>query len=130
MEKVTLINDGGYIGMKNVRFPVVVSVSDSNSHSVSISPQEMERIGCDMSKFVGADGWWFVKSENCVVMANDMNRERFEELAKLKGMDVTRANSRITFVNLEVIEVGEYMSRMTEAAWRGWQEAMKEMGND
>ena len=59
-----------------------------------------------------------------------MNRERFEELAKLKGMDVTRANRRITFVNLEVIEVGEYISRMTEAAWWGWQEAMKESGSD
>ena len=47
-------------------------------------------------------------------MGNDaMNRERFEELANLKGMDVTRANRRITFVNLEVIEAGEYMSRMT-----------------
>ena len=55
-----------------------------------------------------------------------MNRERFEELAKLKGMDVTRANRRITFVGLDVIEVGEYMSRMTEAAWWGWQEAMKD----
>ena len=50
-----------------------------------------------------------------------MNRERFEELAKLKGMDVTRANRRITFVNLEVVEIGEYISRMTEAAWCGWQ---------
>lgn len=59
-----------------------------------------------------------------------MNRERFEELDRLKGMDVTRANRRITFVNLEVIEVGEYMIRMTGAAWCGWQEAMKEMGND
>ena len=59
-----------------------------------------------------------------------MNRERFEELAKLKGMDVTRAHRRITFVNLEVIEVGQYMSRMTEAAWLGWQDAMKEVGND
>ena len=59
-----------------------------------------------------------------------MNRERFEGLTKLKGMDVTRANRRITFVNLEVIEIGQYMSRMTEAAWWGWQEAMKEMGND
>ena len=48
-----------------------------------------------------------------------MNRARFEELAKLKGMDVTRANRRVTFVNIEVIEVGEYMSRMTEAAWGG-----------
>ncbi len=48
-------------------------------------------------------------------MANDMNRERFEELAKLKGMGVTRASRRITFVNLEVIEAGEYMSRHTEA---------------
>ena len=57
-----------------------------------------------------------------------MNRARFEELAKLKGMDVTRANRRITFVNLEVIEAGEYISRMTEAAWCGWQEAMKESG--
>ena len=57
-----------------------------------------------------------------------MNRERFDELARLKGMDVTRANRRITFVNLEVIEVGEYMSRMTEAAWCGWQEAMKVVG--
>ena len=57
-----------------------------------------------------------------------MNRERFEELAKLKGMDVTRANRRITFVNLEAIEVGEYMSPTTEAAWWGWQEAMKEAG--
>lgn len=55
-----------------------------------------------------------------------MNRERFEELAKLKGMDVTRAKRRITFVNLEVIEIGEYMSRMTEASWWGWQEATKE----
>lgn len=55
-----------------------------------------------------------------------MNRERFEELAKLKGMDVTCANRRITFVNLEVIEIGEYLSRMTEAAWWGWQEAMRE----
>ena len=54
-----------------------------------------------------------------------MNRERLEELAKLKGMDVTRANRRITFVNLEVIEVWEYMSRMTVAAWCGWQEATK-----
>ena len=35
-----------------------------------------------------------------------MNRERFEELAKLNGMDVTSANRLITFVNLEVIEVG------------------------
>ena len=59
-----------------------------------------------------------------------MNRERFEELARLKGMDVTRANRRITFVNLEVIEVGEYMSRHTEAAWWGWQEAMKEEGDE
>ena len=56
-----------------------------------------------------------------------MNRERFEEPAKLKGMDVTRANRRITFVNLEVIEIGEYMSRMPEAAWCGWQEAMREI---
>ena len=48
-----------------------------------------------------------------------MSRELFEELAKLKGMDVTRANRRITFVNLEVIEVWEYISRMTEAAWWG-----------
>jgi len=55
-----------------------------------------------------------------------MNRERFEELDRLKGMDVTRANRRITFVNLEVIEAGEYMSRMTEAAWWGWQEAMRD----
>ena len=55
-----------------------------------------------------------------------MNRERFEDLARLKGMDVTSANRRITFVNLEVIEVVEYISRMTEAAWWGWQEAMKE----
>ena len=59
-----------------------------------------------------------------------MNRERFEEIAKLKGMDVTRANRRITFVNLEVIEAGEYISRMTEAAWWGWQEAMKENGDE
>lgn len=59
-----------------------------------------------------------------------MNRERFDELAKLKGMDVTRASRRITSVNLDVIEVGEYMSRMTEAAWWGWQEAMKEMWDD
>lgn len=58
-----------------------------------------------------------------------MNSERFEELSRLKGMDVTRANRLITFVNLEVIEVGEYMSRMTEAAWWGWQEAIKD-GND
>ena len=57
-----------------------------------------------------------------------MNRERFEGLATLKGMDVTRANRRITFVNLEVIEAGDYISRMTEAAWWGWQEAMKEAG--
>ena len=59
-----------------------------------------------------------------------MNRERFGGLSKLKGMDVTRANRRITFVNLEVIEVGEYISRMTEAAWWGWQEAMKDSEND
>jgi len=59
-----------------------------------------------------------------------MNRERFEELAKLKGMDVTRANRRITFVNLEVIEAGEYMSRATWDAWWGWQEEMKEIDND
>ncbi len=59
-------------------------------------------------------------------MEINMNRERFEGLAKLKGMDVTRANRRITFVNLEVIEVGLHMSRATEAAWWGWQEAMKE----
>lgn len=59
-----------------------------------------------------------------------MNRERFEELAKLKGIDVTRANRRIAFVNLDVIEVGEYISRMTEAAWWGWQEAMKGSENE
>ena len=46
-----------------------------------------------------------------------MSRERFEELARLKGVDVTRANRRITFVNLGVIEVVEYISRMNEAAW-------------
>ena len=56
-----------------------------------------------------------------------MNRDRFEGLAKLKGMDVTRSNRRITFVNLEVIEVGEHTSRMPEAAWCGWQEAMREI---
>ena len=55
-----------------------------------------------------------------------MNRERFDDLAKLKVMDVTRASRRIIFVNLDVIEVGEYIIRMTEAAWWGWQEAMKE----
>lgn len=63
-------------------------------------------------------------------MEINMNRERFEELAKLKGMDVTLANSRITFVNLDVINVGQYISRTTEAAWWGWQGAMKEIGND
>ena len=57
-----------------------------------------------------------------------MNRDRLKELAKLKGMDVTRAKRRVTFVNLDVIEVGEYMSRMTEAAWWGWQEAMRVVG--
>ena len=50
-----------------------------------------------------------------------MNRYRFEDLAKLKGMDVTRAKRRITLVNLDVIEFGEYISRATEAAWWGWQ---------
>ena len=57
-----------------------------------------------------------------------MNRERFEELAKLKGMDVTIAERRFEFVTIGdgVIEIGEYISRMTEAAWWGWQEAMKE----
>ena len=59
-----------------------------------------------------------------------MNRERFEELAKLKGMDVTRSNRRITFVNLEVIEVGEHTSRMPEAAWWGWQEGMMDGENE
>ena len=59
-----------------------------------------------------------------------MNRERFDELAKLKGMDVTRANRRITFVNLEVVEVGEYISRMTEAAWWGWREGMMDGENE
>lgn len=59
-----------------------------------------------------------------------MNRDRFEELAKLKGMDVTRANRRITFVNLEVIEIGGYISRMAEAAWWGWKEAMKGRGDE
>lgn len=59
-----------------------------------------------------------------------MNRERFEELAKLNGMGVTLANRRITFVNPEVIEIVEYISRMTEAAWWGWQEAMKESKDD
>ena len=59
-----------------------------------------------------------------------MNRERFEELAMLKGMDVTRANRRITFVNLEVIEVGEYISRMTKAAWWGWREGMMDGENE
>ena len=59
-----------------------------------------------------------------------MNRERLEEIAKLKGMDVTRANRRITFVNLEVIEIGEYISRITEVAWWGWQEAMTEKGDE
>ncbi len=59
-----------------------------------------------------------------------MNRERFEDLAKLKGMDVTRASRRITFVNLEVIEVGEYISRMTEAAWWGWREGMMDGENE
>ena len=59
-----------------------------------------------------------------------MSRERFEELAKLKGMDVTRANRRIASVNLEVVETGKYISRMTEAAWLGWQEAMKEKGDE
>ena len=59
-----------------------------------------------------------------------MSSEQFDDLARLKGMDVTRANRRITFVNLEVIEIGEYMSRMTEAAWWGWQEAMKDSEND
>ena len=53
-----------------------------------------------------------------------MNRERFEELARLKGMDVTRANRRIVFSKFDVVNNGEYMSRMTEAAWWGWQEAM------
>ena len=63
-------------------------------------------------------------------MEINMNRERFDDLARLDGLGLTRANRRITFVNLEVIEIGQYMSRMTEAAWWGWQEAMKEMGND
>lgn len=59
-----------------------------------------------------------------------MNLERFDDLAKLKGMDVTRENRRITFVNLDVIEIGECMSRTAEAAWWGWQEAMKEKGDE
>ena len=45
-------------------------------------------------------------------------------------MDVTRANRRITFVNLEVIEVVEYISRMTEAAWCGWREGMMDGENE
>lgn len=67
MQKVKLINNGGYVGMENVRFPVVVSVSVSNSVAVGISSQEMERIGCDMSEFDSALDWWFEKSTHCVV---------------------------------------------------------------
>ena len=63
-------------------------------------------------------------------LAAIMNIERFEELARLKGMDVTSANRRITFVNLDVIEVGEHMSRMTEAAWCGWREGMMDGENE
>ena len=73
-------------------------------------------------------GWDMAIEE--VRVGGEPGRERFEFLASLCGMDVTRANRRITFVNLEVIEVGEYISRMTEAAWWGWQEAMKEKGDE
>lgn len=60
MDSVILINDGGYMGMDNVCFPVEVYVSNLAEHGVAISNSEMERIGCDMSLFDGRCEWWFV----------------------------------------------------------------------
>lgn len=65
MNKVTLKNNGGYMGMEDVSFPVRVSVSDSNSTSIAIPSSEMERIGADMSVFERDCDWWFVISEHC-----------------------------------------------------------------
>lgn len=55
-----------------------------------------------------------------------MNRERFEELAKLKGMDLQIQEIELSHPAIKSIVIREYMSRMTEAAWFGWQWAMKE----
>lgn len=60
MDSVILINDGGYIGMDNVCFPVEVSVSSFEENRVAISSSEMERIGCSMSLFDGECEWWFL----------------------------------------------------------------------
>ncbi|MNG70303.1 hypothetical protein D3C79_286850 [compost metagenome] len=65
MNKIILKNNGGYMGMENVSFPVQVSVSDSNSASIAIPSSEMERIGADMSAFECDLDWWFVISEHC-----------------------------------------------------------------
>ncbi len=63
MSKAILLNDGGYVGMDFVDFPVEVSISNSNRYAVAINVSELERIGCDMHEFDDDDEWWFLRED-------------------------------------------------------------------
>lgn len=50
MLKVKLLNDGGYGGMENVKFPVIVDGIDIDGAGCGIKGNEIIRIGADNGK--------------------------------------------------------------------------------
>lgn len=66
--KVRLLNDGGYMCMSEVKFPVDVNVQLKNTWGdyVFVPALELERIGCDMDKLnpaAGIKNWSFLKGD-------------------------------------------------------------------
>lgn len=71
--KVRLLNNGGYGGMDNVEFPVIVNVQLKNTWGAYalVPAWELERIGCDMNKFkanshhsaTGIKNWSLLKED-------------------------------------------------------------------
>lgn len=56
--KVKLINSGGFFGMDEVCFPVIVSGRKAAGFYIPTS--ELLRIGCDMECFTGREEYCFV----------------------------------------------------------------------
>lgn len=70
--KIRLLNDGGYIGMERVGFPVEVEAARSTYGVVNgfdVPDAELRRIGADLTKFKKPEGstWFFLEEETEVL---------------------------------------------------------------
>lgn len=71
--KVILLNDGGYIGLENVEFPVEVEASrDPSGYLARVSKIELVKVGADGVCFDVKCLHSFVLDDNCELVEEEL----------------------------------------------------------